>query len=93
MPRMTPQTRRVLTTFLKDPNAELYGRQVCAATSLDPGTVYPILNRMVDAGWMASRWEERPAITGRGRPARHYFRLTSDGWSAAREAARERTTT
>lgn len=89
-PVMTLQTRMVLTTFLKDPDAELYGRQVCSVTGLMPGTVYPILKRLKNVGWLAARWEERSATDGRGRPPRRYFQLTADGWVAAREAVQER---
>lgn len=83
--RVTPQTRRVLMEFLKAPDEELYGRQISTETGLRPGTIHPILNRLEEAGVLISRWE--PRLTGvlPGRPSRHYFRLTSDGWAFARQ--------
>jgi PadR family transcriptional regulator PadR len=88
---MTVQTRRVLAEFLKDHDAELYGVQIRKATGLHPGTIYPILERLEGAGLLASRWEPRPSGIYPGRPPRHYYCLTSEGWAVARqEAARAR---
>lgn len=91
-PMMTLQTRMVLTAFLKDPDAELYGREISQMLELGTGTIYPILERLQRAGWLASRMEEngmssRQNGRKRGRPPRRYYHLTSDGWSAAQEAA------
>lgn len=91
MQRMTRQTRMVLTTILKDPDTEFYGLQVCAETGLKPGTVYHMLKRMENDGWLVSEWEQRTARKGRGGPPRRYFRFTSDGRAAARQAAQEGT--
>jgi len=84
-PRMTLQVRLVLAQFSDHtdvPDGELYGRQICEATSLKPGTVYPILIRLERVGWLVSDWEP-----GRhpGRPPRRYYRLTGEGWAAVRQ--------
>jgi DNA-binding PadR family transcriptional regulator len=93
MPNLTLQTRMVLAAFLKDhddPDTELYGRQVIHATGLAPGTAYPILNRLEEAGWLISRREGRrgqPSYRprSRGGPPRRYYALTSEGWAVARQ--------
>lgn len=84
MPRMTLQVRLVLQAFLHAPDAPLYGLEVVEATGLLPGTIYPILARLEQAGWLVSEWEvvdEQAA----GRPRRRYYRLTADGVAAARD--------
>lgn len=91
MLEMTVQARRVLTEFLKDPDAELYGRGIATTTGLAPGTVQPILQRLEGKGLLASRWEPVRSGAVPSRPPRRYYRLTSQGWAEARrEAAMER---
>jgi DNA-binding PadR family transcriptional regulator len=47
------------------------------------GTVYPLLRRLEDKGWLSSRWEDvDPAAAGR--PRRRLYRLTGEGEAAAR---------
>ncbi|MFC0601117.1 PadR family transcriptional regulator [Streptomyces palmae] len=68
------------------PDDRAWGLKICEETELGSGTVYPILERMLDAGWI-TRTEE----TGEhpGRPKRYYYELTAAGQRAAHEA-RER---
>ena len=85
MPRMTLQVRLVLHALAEDPDQERYGLQIVDATGLMPGTIYPILARLEQAGWLRSEWEtvnENEA----GRPRRRYYRLTADGAAAAATA-------
>jgi DNA-binding PadR family transcriptional regulator len=88
---MTIPTQLVLRALLAAPSRELYGVQVGQAAGLPSGTVHPILARLEAVGWLASRWEEvDPRVAGR--PARRYYRLTSEGAELARGAlARART--
>jgi DNA-binding PadR family transcriptional regulator len=39
------------------------------------GVVYPLLTRLLDAGWLADGWEQGVE----GRPPRRYYELTEDG--------------
>ncbi len=43
---------------------------------LEPGTIYPLLNRLADKGWIIGDVKVRSE--GRG-PMRRYYRLTSEG--------------
>jgi DNA-binding PadR family transcriptional regulator len=45
-------------------------------------TVYRVLDRLEDAGWITGSWEVLPA--GQNRPRRRYYRLTAAGVEAAR---------
>ncbi|QQQ80294.1 helix-turn-helix transcriptional regulator [Saccharothrix sp. 6-C] len=87
---MTVQTQAVLHTLLADPTAELYGLEIAERTNLLPGSTYPILTRLLDAGWIEDRWEEVDPHDER-RPRRRYYRLTEDGAASAREALRKTT--
>jgi PadR family transcriptional regulator PadR len=82
--RMTTTVRIVLSAFLENPDAELYGLQIQDDTALSKGTVYPILHRMVEAGWLASRTEGSDYNSPR--PPRKYYRLTEQGLAVARAA-------
>jgi len=87
-PRMTTQTLRVLSTMLSEPDAEWYGLQLCKRAHLKPGTIYPILDRLLKVEWLERRWEDiDPAVEGR--PRRRLYRLTGVGAPAARRALAE----
>lgn len=83
--RMTVPTRLVLKAFLDDPEAERYGFELSQLTGLRSGSLYPLLARLLERGWLAARWERLdPKL--HGRPRRRYYRLTEDGLRAARQA-------
>jgi PadR family transcriptional regulator PadR len=80
--RMTPATLDVLRVLLDD-GASVWGMLVIKRTDRPAGSVYPILERLEGAGWLASEWE---AETERKGPRRRLYRLTSEGAQAARAA-------
>lgn len=86
---MTTTVRLVLETLLQiwddNPAAVLYGLEITARTGLLPGTTYPILQRLLDHGWLIDEWEDLDPHEA-ARPRRRYYRLTEDGASQAREA-------
>jgi PadR family transcriptional regulator, regulatory protein PadR len=82
---MTTQTLAILGAMLHDPGAEWYGLELARAAGLKSGTVYPVLSRLEDAGWLASVWEEVDPVVA-GRPRRRLYRLGPDGIEAARSA-------
>ena len=82
---MTIPTQWVLRALLADPSRELYGLEIGTAADLPSGTVHPILARLEGVGWLESRWEDVDPRE-QGRPARRYYRLTSAGVEAARQA-------
>ncbi|MEU4419591.1 PadR family transcriptional regulator [Actinoplanes sp. NPDC024001] len=86
MPRMTLQVRLVLQALAEDPGRERYGLEIVDWTGLMPGTIYPILARLEQAGWLSSEWETVDESAA-GRPRRRYYRLTPDGLTAAAAAA------
>ena len=56
--RITVSVARVLSAFLADPAADRYGLDLMKATDLPSGTLYPILQRLQQSGWIAAHWEE-----------------------------------
>jgi DNA-binding PadR family transcriptional regulator len=80
--RVTAAVSKVLAAFLEDPEADRYGLELMRASGHPSGTLYPILLRLQNAGWVEARWEEIDPVAA-GRPARRYYRLTPDGRVAA----------
>src|SRR5580658_1790790 len=76
--RLTLQVQLVLQAMLRDPGKEMYGLELSEETGLQPGTAYPILLRLEDEGWVASRWESIDPRAEK-RPARRYYRFTANG--------------
>jgi PadR family transcriptional regulator, regulatory protein PadR len=82
---MTIPTQLVLRALLAAPGRELYGIEIGDGAGLPSGTVHPILARLEGLRWVESRWEDiDPKVEGR--PARRYYRLTTDGAEQARLA-------
>ena len=82
---MSHQTRILLQAFLDAPQEEPYGFQLSQATNLKAGTLYPILQRLRDEGWLTSRWEDIDE-QAEGRRRRRYYRFTALGERNARAA-------
>ena len=85
------QTRQILQALIDAPNEETYGFELVKVTGLPSGSVYPILRRLEDEKIITAR-EEAIDPTARRPRYRIYYRLTSDGRRAAREATREKAT-
>jgi DNA-binding PadR family transcriptional regulator len=81
----SPQTVKVLVALAADPSRWRYGYELGAETELKAGSLYPILVRLADRGFLEAQWEESPP---QGRPARHLYRLTAGGLELAATAAR-----
>lgn len=85
--RVTAGVAKVLAVFLEDPAADRYGLELMGATDMPSGTLYPILARLREAGWVRAEWEQVGPEAAR--PARRYYRLTPEGAVAAREGVAE----
>ncbi len=88
-PRMTLQVQLVLGEMLNEPDVSRYGLDLCTATGLPSGTIYPILARLERYGWVESDSEDPEAHISEGRPRRRYYRLTRDGAEFASGALNE----
>lgn len=79
----SPQTVKVLAALAAEPSRWRYGYELGAETELKAGSLYPILVRLADRGFLEARWEESPP---QGLPARHLYRLTAGGLELAAAA-------
>ena len=76
--RITVPVLRVLQALLARPAESLYGLELMEQTGLKSGTLYPVLARLEDAGWVSSSWEDADPRDA-GRPRRRYYKLTGSG--------------
>jgi PadR family transcriptional regulator PadR len=86
--RLTTQALALLSIMLSDLTAEFYGLELSRLSKLKPGTIYPILARLLELGWLERRWEDIDP-SAEGRPRRRLYRLTGAGAHAARWALDE----
>lgn len=86
--RITVTVAKVLREFLDDPVEPRYGFDLMQKTGTASGTLYPILARLENAGWIEGQHEAiDPAQAGR--PARRMYFMTGEGAVAAtRELAK-----
>jgi PadR family transcriptional regulator PadR len=84
--RLSAQTLAVLQSLLRTPLEWRYGYDLSQETALKSGTLYPILIRLTERGWLESRWYQPDEQT----KPRHMYRLTKGGLRAALSAVRSR---
>lgn len=64
-----------------------FGLAVMRETGLPSGTVYPVLARAEESGWVRGSWEQGDdGPHDVGRPRRRYYELTSQGSRALQDA-------
>lgn len=63
-----------------------YGFEIIEVTGLGAGTVYPILRRLEEGGFVRSRWEAAKLAQAEGRPPRRNYRMTLEGRRVTEEA-------
>jgi PadR family transcriptional regulator, regulatory protein PadR len=78
----------VLRFLLDNPRQPRSGAEIAKATGTLSGTLYPMLIRLENAGWLVSDWEEiEPSVVGR--PRRRFYKLTPHGQNQANRALAE----
>lgn len=83
--RISGRMLTVLKYLLSDLRSAHSGAEIYAATKISSGTLYPMLARLEEAGWLTSTWEDiNPKEAGR--PRRRYYVLTGVGQSNAQAA-------
>jgi PadR family transcriptional regulator len=80
--RRTYALVQVAIALMSDPGGRHWGYELGKQSGVRSGVMYPLLQRMLDEGWLADGWEEQ-AQTGRAkRPPRRYYELTGAGKAA-----------
>jgi len=69
------------------PDNPAWGLLICEQTGFGSGTIYPLLDRLMKAGWITDRWETPPP---ENRPRRRFYEVTSVGRAQYREALEAR---
>ena len=85
--RLTPATQAVVAALADDPTRWHYGYDLLTLAGLKSGSLYPILVRLADRGFLEAQWEQDPPA---GRPPRHLYRLTPTGRELARTSSARR---
>ncbi|MEV4058197.1 helix-turn-helix transcriptional regulator [Amycolatopsis sp. NPDC049688] len=85
--RVTEATLDVLEVLL-GPDDDLYGLRIAKAIGRPTGSVFPILARLEQHGWVISEWESGDP-TSRG-ARRRFYRLSPEGLADARALLSER---
>jgi len=86
--RITGPILKVLGEFFNRPTVRISGIEISRSTGLASGTLYPILFRLEEAGWLDSEWEE-VIPTQVKRPRRRLYCITALGEVNARATFRE----
>ncbi|MEU7863288.1 PadR family transcriptional regulator [Nonomuraea sp. NPDC049141] len=81
--RITQPTLDVLEALVRahDADEQIHGWAIMKATHRAGPTVYKVLDRLEDAGWITGAWEELEPDASR--PRRRFYRLTGEGVPAA----------
>lgn len=69
------QAVRLFSALIENPGIWHHGYDLTRRTGLASGTLYPLLMRLHEAGYLEARWE----ATAPSRPPRHAYRLTASG--------------
>lgn len=88
--RITAPFLDVVQAFLDAGDDELHGWAIINTTGRAGPTVYKILERLTDMGWVTARWDDRAAEPNK--PRRRYYRLTGEAEPRARALIAERRT-
>lgn len=83
--RLTQPALKVLRYLLEKPREKRSGADIFKETRVGSGTLYPMLGRLENAGWLASEWETIDPSEA-GRPRRRFYRLTAVGQNRSRAA-------
>jgi PadR family transcriptional regulator, regulatory protein PadR len=83
--RPSPQTVAILNALAAKASDWSHGYDLCRSLGLKAGTVYPILMRLAERGYVETAWEQE---VPQGRPPRHLYRLSAAGAEQVHELRR-----
>lgn len=78
--RHTAPLVRVARQLVANPDGRHYGYSLSKNSDVKTGVLYPMLRRLLNAGWVSDTRE--PETSANGRPARRYYTLTPKGLEA-----------
>lgn len=78
---LSPVARTILAALLERAGVWSYGYDLAKEAGVKSGTLYPLLIRLEQGGYLEAEWQP-PSVPGR--PPRHAYRLTAAGVELAR---------
>ena len=78
---LSPPARTILAIMADAGSRWLHGYDLCRQGGVKSGTLYPLLIRLEEQGYLEAEWR---APVEPGRPPRHSYRLTAAGRALAR---------
>ena len=69
----------VAMALMADAGGRHWGYELSKRSGVRSGVMYPILQRMMDEGWLVDGWEDQVPSGRRKRPPRRYYELTAEG--------------
>jgi PadR family transcriptional regulator, regulatory protein PadR len=72
----------VALALMAEPADRHWGYELSKRSGVRSGVMYPILQRMLDEGWLDDGWEDQPRVGRAKRPPRRYYELTEEGKAA-----------
>lgn len=80
--RVTHALVQVAAVLMNDVSGRHWGYELSKTAGVRSGVMYPILQRMLDEGWLCDGWEEQGHAGRAKRPPRRYYELTDAGKAA-----------
>jgi PadR family transcriptional regulator PadR len=77
--RRTYALVQVTLTLMEDASGRHWGYELSKRSGVRSGVMYPILQRMLDEGWLVDGWEDQVHAGRAKRPPRRYYELTDAG--------------
>ncbi|GAA1751378.1 PadR family transcriptional regulator [Aeromicrobium alkaliterrae] len=74
--RRTQARVAIATTMLATPDAQLWGYELSKNSRVGPGSMYPFLSELLEAGYLTDGWDTNRET---GERTRRYYRLTDHG--------------
>lgn len=82
----TNNLARIGVALMSDADARHWGYELSDASGVRVGSVYPVLARLLERGWLSDGWEMSPMPQ---RPPRRYYKITAEGRVALEQLLRE----
>lgn len=72
----------VAIALMADASGRHWGYELSKQSGVRSGVMYPLLQRMLEQGWLADGWEDQAQAGRTKRPPRRYYELTDKGKAA-----------
>ena len=79
---MTYALIQVSAALMSDATGRHWGYELSKRSGVRSGVMYPILQRMLDEGWLTDGWEDQEQVGRAKRPPRRYYQVTDAGNAA-----------